>query len=194
MELWWELYQCKNRKELMELYYRKTKARKFWLLLEDVVSPVLPGWVAIATKHHEDFREFVDHWLTDSLTAEDWDRAHQWAAKRHMAPLAWLLKGPPQAGFVWERFLINEYKKNPHQPYELAYRQVLQIINEESKGDLRHRPIFCTECKALFLPGRLSQRWCSAKCRNRFFQRQYRRVEREGRDSGAKTTEGKESR
>jgi hypothetical protein len=178
----------------MELYYRKSKAKKFWLLLEDSVDKVFPRWLNTAYRHHEDYRAFVEHWLTAALTPEDWARAHTWAEKRNMAFLPWLFKGPSPLGFVWERFLINEYKKNPAQPYEIAYRQVLQLINEEGQGDLRHRPLFCSECKTLFQPARLSQRWCSDKCRNRFFQRQYRQADKEDRSSEEnKSTKGKES-
>jgi len=172
---WWiELYNCQTYDQLVELCYRHLSMPKqaMYDFLEHTVSALIPGWRAVALQHLAAYRQFVQHWLTDALTDDDFRRAEQWAQERREPVSAWLLKAPSE--FAFDAWMSHEYQRHPYQLFEVAYHQALHLIRQERDGRLPYRPQCCGICGAVFLPDRRSQRWCSTRCRNQALLRRRR--------------------
>lgn len=178
-DLWLRLYRCNDDKALKELFHEHAHGARLLLAkLNDLLGGnLVPGWKAVALRHLTGYRSFVRHWLTDTLTEQDWRRAGQWVkpkgkdqAEEH--PFEWLTAQP--ARFSFERWLIEQMKTNPYEPFAEAYRQVLTLMTLERAGRLPFRPLFCGGCGTLFMPVRRAQRFCSARCRFRVLQREHR--------------------
>lgn len=178
-DLWLRLYRCSDYRGLKELFYEHAHGSRLLLAKINHLlgGTLVPGWKKLAEGHLKSYRTFVDRWLTNSLTDKDWARAAQWVKPKgkHKAgehPFAWLTAQQPR--FSLERWLIEQLKTNPSEPFAEAYRQVVTLMTLERAGQLPFRPCFCGGCGMLFTPVRHAQRFCTARCRFRVLQRQHR--------------------
>ena len=136
-----------------------------------------PLWVTDAPQHLTDFQAFVNGWLSNTLDEPDWTHASQWPSRRHLNPLEWLLSGPNAFRYQLDNWITQTQTDLLWLPFEDAYRAVLQLMVHEREHCDYLKPVHCHDCSTLFVPSRSNQRWCHARCRNRFFQRAYRRAE-----------------
>mgnify|MGYP003385941997 CR=1 FL=1 len=140
-----------------------------------------PRWVTDAPQHLTDFQAFVNGWLFNTLKEEDWTHACQWPSRPHLNPLEWLLTGPNSLRYQMEDWITQTHTDHLWLPFEEAHRAVLRLMLHEQEHCDFLKPVHCHECKLLFVPERRNQTWCRGRCRNRFFQRTYRREERTAR-------------
>jgi len=192
-DLWLRLYRCTDYSGLKQLFYEHAHGSRLVLAkINDLLGGTLvPRWKQRAVGHLNDYRTFVHHWLTDSLTDNDWARAAQWVklkgkGKAGEHPFAWLTAQQPR--FSLERWLIEQMKTNPLQPFAEAYRQVVTLMTLERAGQLPFRPLFCGGCGMLFTPVRRAQRFCTARCRFRVLQRQHRAAVKDVKAEEARKT------
>jgi len=174
-DFWLQIYNAKNKQELYQLIY--AEASKTTKRVNDVANIVVPEAADVHIKEWKHFQKFVDRWTIDSLRKSDWSRATHWAGGAF-----WFDNIFPKvdvSGDWWARLQIRQFKKNKFEPFTECYCQVLSRIARERLGLPQPRPIFCSACGILFEPRQVEQRWCSARCRNRDTQRQYRAAKKE---------------
>jgi hypothetical protein len=175
-ELWLRLYNAKSEKQLYDLFYEHAGH------LTRVVNSFgkyLPKWMDVVRQHAEEYRAFIEHWIAGELTPADRKRVMEWAGGMDwIEGLDNLFPSERKPHFSLEAWLISQMKKNPHEPFTEAYRQVLKRLVLEKAGVFPYRPRFCGGCGTLFEPRQDDQRWCGTKCRNRMLQQEYRAAKR----------------
>ncbi|WP_447975380.1 hypothetical protein [Nitrospira sp. Kam-Ns4a] len=172
MDLWLDVANARTYEDLIQIFYRRAgRAKPVYLALERFVSGAIPGWRAIALRHLSQYHEFVQKWLDGTLAEEDLTRALWWAGDQpesRLRTLGRLLLEP--SPFSLDAWLITERRRNPHQPFEECYRQVLHLIQQDRAGTLRWRPQRCAQCGRIYIPDRASQQYCRPLCRTRAFR------------------------
>jgi hypothetical protein len=168
LPLWLELYNAKDRDALYALFYREASALR---RAANLLRHAFPEWMDAASGHWKRYKTVVSNWVMDKLTDADWKTISQWTGEHR----AWetLFVRPQLSRFNLGLWLIRGMKMNDFEPFTEAYRQVLEHMVEERLGTMLH-PQFCGACQRLFVPTKITQRWCSSSCANRMLQRRWR--------------------
>lgn len=166
--LWLELYNAKDRDALYALFYREASTLR---RAANLLRHAFPDWVDAAFGHWKRYKTVVSNWVMGTLTDADWKTISQWTGEHR----AWetLFVQPQVSRFNLGLWLIRGMKMNDFEPFTEAYRQVLEHMLQERQGTILH-PQFCGACQQLFVPRKITQRWCSPSCANRMLQQRWR--------------------
>jgi hypothetical protein len=132
----------------------------------------------------------VERWVRGALTDAEWRRLIRRIAPDPAVIQRWFFpREAPRwtvAGWLW-----RERETTPLGIIREAYIEIVEQMFEERHGVAR-RPRLCAACGRLFEPDRVTQHYCSDRCRYRVHQR-VRRARRR-REAGAGTEVGLEGR
>ncbi|WP_447859607.1 hypothetical protein [Nitrospira calida] len=165
------LYHAQTPDELYQWMYREAGAVPG---AADLLKQAFPAWIKASEPHWRRYQRFVERWVRDELSTEDWAQWGQWLGTDLQTIVNNIAPPPGAPRWSLAGWLLTAIRTHPHEPLAEAYRQIAErMIRERCGTDTR--PQFCTACGRLFEPGRVTQRWCSTTCRYRINQRDARR-------------------
>lgn len=184
-----DLYNARTEDDLYQLMYAHAGAIT---RAANLLRKVFPDWLKATTLHWQRYKRFVERWVRDELAEDDWRLLSDWLGSdvRNILECVVPREGAPRWSLAG--WLITAFKTNPNEPFTEAYREIAEhMIRMRVSGAIR--PRFCTVCGLLFDTERISQQYCSPRCRRRIQQRHLRarRKETHGdpRQPGAKGKE-----